>query len=837
MIIQKLLAKEAILETMQQNEQQHHEQQSKDSTGLEEGSDIRQSMELEEARAVAAPNNVIGESAMQEDKADDTMQGAKDDGSAEAMVEQSAGNSDKRVENGKREVPISHDTTACERKRGHGANGVMEHARLPSGSSEFDSHVGYNNAMSTAGASASDSASARVSNTLTTSDTASASASNERSCATITVKGFAMNILRARRMAHYQDAEVHAIEANATESKEGADDDASSRGETTDEDEDPKDATLSKQHAKMMSKMARIKIDSYRLVGEDKILVKECHYKSAKKKDGVSQAVYPIVVPTSMIPTVLSLFHGDKSILKHAGKHKTYGALRNRFVWKGMTQSVRQWVAACHKCLIRKRQAPTQTKYNVQPIAVAPMKRICIDIAGPLTKSKRGNTHIFTIYDPFSHWPSAYPISQTDSETIVECLKNHITNHSAPTEVLSDRGANLMSDEVKSYLDAIGTKKFETTPYKPSSNGSVERFHRFLNSAIGQCTDMADGDQTDWDKYLDSALLTYRTLPIDGLDVSPFEIIYGREPNLPIDNILFRENFQEPVETLEQYLDMLYEVRMNMHDALNIARQQRFERNKRNSFQKPPMTFKPGDKVYLTFPRGRFKKPGQSVKFVRKNDGPYTVLSDKYQGIVYNLKHDKRKTEHLASVQRMIPVKEVILPDEVVDLPVDALKQFDGQRTDRANDFTKQQMQSMQQELQKEANSEAHAAQAEAKQEGRAADATRSAQVGEVKEAVTDADKATAAKTATKPKEKKRRYYELDEENEEFREEVEQESKFFARKPTEERPKQIANQKYAEDELRPAYARKATDRDARMQRREAMIKQAANSEKSKQRKL
>ena len=208
---------------MRQNEQQHHEQQSKDSTGLEEGSDSRQSIVLEEARAVAAPNNVIGESAMQEDKADDTMQGAKDDGSAEAMVGQSAGNSDKRVENGKREVPISHDTTACERKRGHGTNGVMEHARLPSGSSEFDSHVGYNNTMSTAGASASDSASARVSNTLTTSDTASASTGNDHSCATITVNGFAMNILRARRMAHYQDAEVHAIEANATESKESAD--------------------------------------------------------------------------------------------------------------------------------------------------------------------------------------------------------------------------------------------------------------------------------------------------------------------------------------------------------------------------------------------------------------------------------------------------------------------------------------------------------------------------------------------------------------------------------------------------------------------------------------
>ena len=76
------IGEEAILETMRQNEQQHHEQQSRDSTGLEEGSNLRQSIELEEARAVAAPNDVIGESAMQEDKADDTMQSASNSASA-----------------------------------------------------------------------------------------------------------------------------------------------------------------------------------------------------------------------------------------------------------------------------------------------------------------------------------------------------------------------------------------------------------------------------------------------------------------------------------------------------------------------------------------------------------------------------------------------------------------------------------------------------------------------------------------------------------------------------------------------------------------------------------
>ena len=158
--------------------------------------------------------------------------------------------------------------------------------------------------------------------------------------------------------------------------------------------------------------------------------------------------------------------------------------MRNRFVWKGMTQAVRQWVSACHKCLLRKRQVPLQTKYNIQPEAEAPMKRICIDIVGPLVKTRNGNTHIFTIYDPFSHWPSAYPISQTDSATIVQCLRKHIANHSVPSRVISDRAANLMSDEVKSFLENLGARKYETTPYKPSSRGKISPLSDFCDQPL-----------------------------------------------------------------------------------------------------------------------------------------------------------------------------------------------------------------------------------------------------------------------------------------------------------------------------------------------------------------
>ena len=185
--------------------------------------------------------------------------------------------------------------------------------------------------------------------------------------------------------------------------------------------------------------------------------------------------------------------------------------------------------------LRRTRQPPQHQRYSVHPKAVAPMNRICIDIVGPFEKSTNGNTHILTIYDPFSHWPSAYPIKKQDAQTVIDCLKKHIADHSAPAECLSDRGKNFMSKAVKEFLDLMGTKKYTTTPYKPTSNGSVERFHRYLNSAIYFAL---KHNPNSWEDNLDTALFAYRTSPIDGLDITPFEIIYGRRPNLPIDNLI-----------------------------------------------------------------------------------------------------------------------------------------------------------------------------------------------------------------------------------------------------------------------------------------------------------
>jgi len=176
-----------------------------------------------------------------------------------------------------------------------------------------------------------------------------------------------------------------------------------------------------------------------------------------------------------------------------------------------------------------------------------------------------------------------------------------------------------------------------TTPYKPSSNGSVERFHAYLAQAISHAV---SATHDDWDTYIDGVLFAYRTTPLDGMNVSPFEIVYGREPNLPIDNIIARNDWTEPIENPVQHIQAVTKARETLYPFVHEQRRKRFERNKRadgtiGTEHRMPH-YPVGSTVYLHFPKGRFRPLGGSTKFSDVNGGPYTVLEIRNLGMVYS---------------------------------------------------------------------------------------------------------------------------------------------------------------------------------------------------------
>ena len=84
-------------------------------------------------------------------------------------------------------------------------------------------------------------------------------------------------------------------------------------------------------------------------------------------------------------------------------------------------------------------------------------------------------------------------------------------------------------------LQQLGIDRIFSAPYHPQSNGKLEVFHNYLKLTLKK---LCERDPTNWDKYLNQALASYRITPSLATAESPFFLVYGRDPNLPLHQLL-----------------------------------------------------------------------------------------------------------------------------------------------------------------------------------------------------------------------------------------------------------------------------------------------------------
>jgi hypothetical protein len=76
---------------------------------------------------------------------------------------------------------------------------------------------------------------------------------------------------------------------------------------------------------------------------------------------------------------------------------------------------------------------------------------------------------------------TAIPIPQPDEGTIArEFVANIFLKMGTPRQILSDGGANFLSDPLKNTCKLLKIKKVQTTAVRPVSNRGLERSCRVL---------------------------------------------------------------------------------------------------------------------------------------------------------------------------------------------------------------------------------------------------------------------------------------------------------------------------------------------------------------------
>ena len=138
-----------------------------------------------------------------------------------------------------------------------------------------------------------------------------------------------------------------------------------------------------------------------------------------------------------------------------------------------------------------------------------------------------GGYHYLVIVDRFSGWPTVQYCgsSTSNSRQLQEWFRQFVATYGIPEELASDGGPTYASYVTQKFLADYGVKHRLSSVAFAQSNKRAELGVKSMKRLIRENTN-GDGSRTN-DKFL-QALMTYRNTPDRDTQLSPAQVIFGR---------------------------------------------------------------------------------------------------------------------------------------------------------------------------------------------------------------------------------------------------------------------------------------------------------------------
>ena len=261
---------------------------------------------------------------------------------------------------------------------------------------------------------------------------------------------------------------------------------------------------------------------------------------------------------------------------------------------------------------------------------------ICVDLVGPLPVTYSGNRYILTMVDKFTHYIRAIPLDKVTAVNVARNIINHwIYEYGVPIAILADNGTQFRSRVLQIVATVLKLKQKFSSPYHPEGNGTIERFHRFLKDKLAIRKTCKKSEWENWDMLLPSIVHSYNATPHTVTKQSPFRLLYGYEPRLPIDVSYLKRLTPSGRMDYDEYLRLFTE-------QLTIIRNKAYELSKMTA-SKEEKSANEGRKEF-PFQEGEFvmKKclglKGNDAKFSIHWRGPFEITQRFQNGLDFALK-------------------------------------------------------------------------------------------------------------------------------------------------------------------------------------------------------
>uniref|UniRef100_H3BHK6 Gypsy retrotransposon integrase-like protein 1 n=1 Tax=Latimeria chalumnae TaxID=7897 RepID=H3BHK6_LATCH len=281
-------------------------------------------------------------------------------------------------------------------------------------------------------------------------------------------------------------------------------------------------------------------------------------YQVSTQRDG--KELYQLILPSSLREQALHSLHNDNG---HLGVDRTVDLLQHRFYWPRLYASTKSWITKCRRCCLRKTRPPELNVTTTEPLEL-----VCIYFL-TLDKSRGGIEDVLILTDHFTRYAQAYACPNQKAATVVHVLwRNFFSHYRFPSCLHSDQGCSFESDLIRELCKVAGIKKTRTTPYHAQCNGGPEHFNTTLMDMIGT---LESSQKVSWKDYLQTLTHAYNVTRHESTGYSPFFLMFGRHPRLPIDIAFGMTPSMEEEET--EYNEYVAQLKNRLRTAHSLAKE------------------------------------------------------------------------------------------------------------------------------------------------------------------------------------------------------------------------------------------------------------------------
>nr|KAG5705225.1 hypothetical protein BaRGS_011251 [Batillaria attramentaria] len=250
-----------------------------------------------------------------------------------------------------------------------------------------------------------------------------------------------------------------------------------------------------------------------------------------------------------------------------------------------MSADVDSWITKCPRCIRRKTPANSRAPL-VNVVTTQPLELVCTDFL-TLETSKGGFQHVLVITDHFTRYALAVPTRNMSAKTTADVLFNQfVVHYGMPKRLHSDQGANFEGRIIRELCQLMECQKSRTTPYHPMGNGMCERFNRTLLDMLGT---LAPHQKHDWKSHIATLVHAYNCTRHESTGFSPFSLMFGRDPRLPVDLVFGLGQTADSVplskyvENLRSRLRSSYELATAAADKARAQQKKGYDRKTRGA--------------------------------------------------------------------------------------------------------------------------------------------------------------------------------------------------------------------------------------------------------------